>query len=429
MKIIELKAENVKRLRAIHLKPNGESVVIGGQNEQGKSTVLDSILYALGGGKDLPEQPIRTGEKRAEITVDLGELVVTRRFTESGSTLVVKTRDGDTKSSPQSILDKMVGKLTFDPLQFARMEAKPQREVLAKLVGLDFASVNAEYQRLYDRRRDANREVERFKTLLFGKTEVPNLPEAEIAVDSLLADLGSAQAVNKSFEDARAVLNMADAYAKERVNSVEIQQKAVIEAEARLQREREVLKVRQDELVVAQEKLSQASAAFQAATTAEEAPIKAAILDAQTKNTIIRANQAIRKQKADLEQAEKQAKALDEQCQAQLDKKAELIRNATFPLPGLSVTDDAVVFESLPLKQASTAQQIKISSAIGIALNPTLRVMLIREGSLLDDVSLTALHEMARDNDIQLWIERVGKGEEVSVVIADGSVIEDRTNQ
>lgn len=94
MKIVRLKSENVKRLNAVEITPEGNLIVIGGKNEAGKSSVLDSIQYVLAGGDSLPAMPIRKGQKKAQVVVDLGDIVVTRVFTVGNSRLEVANKDG-----------------------------------------------------------------------------------------------------------------------------------------------------------------------------------------------------------------------------------------------------------------------------------------------------------------------------------------------
>ena len=122
LKIIRLIAENVKKLRAIQITPEGHIVQISGPNAAGKTSVLDCIWYALGGGSSLPEEPIRRGAAKAEIHIDLGEMIVTRTFTHKGSYLKVLSKDGLEWKSPQKVLDKLLGKLSFDPLAFAKLQ-------------------------------------------------------------------------------------------------------------------------------------------------------------------------------------------------------------------------------------------------------------------------------------------------------------------
>lgn len=114
-KIIKLTAENVKRLSVVEISPEGNVVTIGGRNGQGKTSVLDSIEYALGGNPS-DTMPVRSGEESAKVVVDLGDIVVKRTFTAAGGTsLTVTNADGVKQASPQAILDKLTGRLTFDP--------------------------------------------------------------------------------------------------------------------------------------------------------------------------------------------------------------------------------------------------------------------------------------------------------------------------
>src|SRR3990167_6742379 len=105
MKILKLTAENVKKLRAVEITPTGELVEITGKNGAGKTSVLDAIWWALAGTKHIQAVPIRTGATKARIRLDLGELIVERRFTPVGSTLTVEKADGARYTSPQGILD------------------------------------------------------------------------------------------------------------------------------------------------------------------------------------------------------------------------------------------------------------------------------------------------------------------------------------
>lgn len=124
MKIVSLVAENVKRLTAsrdhTHWQHGGDHR----ENGQGKTSVLDSIWWALSGLSNVQGKPIREGATEARIKLDLGEIVVTRKFTDKGSTLKVESADGTPFKTPQAMLDDLMGALLFDPLALARMDAK-----------------------------------------------------------------------------------------------------------------------------------------------------------------------------------------------------------------------------------------------------------------------------------------------------------------
>ena len=129
MRIIKLQSENVKKVKAIEITPKEDVIIISGNNGQGKTSVLDSIWYALQGGSGLKgtPMPIRKGEKRASVTLTLDDFIVTRTWTADDKTyLKVTNREGLTYNSPQELLDGFIGALTFDPLEFAGMKEKDQ---------------------------------------------------------------------------------------------------------------------------------------------------------------------------------------------------------------------------------------------------------------------------------------------------------------
>lgn len=94
-----------------------------------------------------------------------------------------------------------------------------------------------------------------------------------------------------------------------------------------------------------------------------------------------------------------------------------------YPIEGLAIAETGVItFGGLPLSQASQAEQMRISVAIAAAMNPKLRVMLIRDGSLVDEEGLALLEGLAKEFDLQIWIERVGKKDKCAVIIEDGKI-------
>ena len=135
MKIISLSASNVKKLSAVEIVPKSNLVQITGKNGQGKSSILDSIWWALGGTKNIQSQPVRNGEEQAIIRLDLGSLVVTRKIGK-GESLTVENAEGARFQSPQSMLDALLGELTFDPLAFSKMKAADQANELRRIAKL-----------------------------------------------------------------------------------------------------------------------------------------------------------------------------------------------------------------------------------------------------------------------------------------------------
>src|SRR5688572_21321759 len=80
MRVVRLQAENFMRLVAIDITPEGHVVRIGGKNGAGKTAAMNSIAVALGGMALAPEEPLREGEAEGFVRVDIGEYLVTRKF-------------------------------------------------------------------------------------------------------------------------------------------------------------------------------------------------------------------------------------------------------------------------------------------------------------------------------------------------------------
>ncbi|MFC6790624.1 AAA family ATPase [Methylobacterium komagatae] len=193
MKIVQLEAENVKRLRAVTIRPDGNLVEITGRNGQGKSSVLDAIWWALSGTTHIQAVPIRKGENEARIRLDLGDIKVVRTFKKRedesfGTTLVVESVEGARFPSPQRMLDSLLGALSFDPLAFTRMDGKAQLQAMRRFVpDVDFEAIEAANEVDYDLRTGVNRQAKQLRAQAAGIVVPQDLP-AERMDDAALVD-------------------------------------------------------------------------------------------------------------------------------------------------------------------------------------------------------------------------------------------------
>ena len=429
MKITKLTISNVLRLTAVEINPAGGLVVIGGENGQGKSSVLNSIAMSLGGGAEISAVPIHRGEHKGHVITEIGEddgikrptdLIVTRAFSENGpARLEIKTRDAAVKTSPQGLLDKLTGKLAFDPLAFTKLEPKDQRATLVRIVGLDFTKLDADRKTAFEQRTGKNSEVKSAEARLASQPVCVGAPAAEVSTAELLKELTAAQTHNqqKSVRD-RAVTD-ADHAVSERTRTI----KEIRDEMERLQAK---LTQFQGYLATEQEAAKTARAHAAAFTPVDETPIRARITGASEANKQVQQNAARRQTQDELSARRKEADDLTHKIEAIDAQKAGALAAAKFPVPGLAFDEQGVTFNGLPFGQSSGAEQIRVSVAIAAALNPKLRVILVRDGSLMDEKSLALLGSLAAQYQLQVWVERVGAGKECSVIIEDGSVSEVR---
>lgn len=399
MKIIRLSAENIKRLKAVEITPDGTLQVITGRNAQGKTSVLDAIWLALGGGAASREtaRPIRDGQTSASVTLDLGDLVVTRTWVGEKTSLVVKSADGAKFTGPQGVLDDLVGRLSFDPLEFTRLSAREQVAALLDLVDLDvdLDALARERQTAYDQRTEIGRQGAALDGQLTGLGKSEDAPDAEVSITDLVAQLRAAEATHREHQE-------------------------VLQRFTDLAGKVERLRA---ELAQAEADLTDAHGRAEGLGAAPDlAAINAQIDGAEAVNAAVRRNT----ERADVARRLGLAKSAYTAATATIAKidqtKANALAAATFPVEGLGFDDAGVTYQGVPFAQASASEQIRVSLAMAMALNPRLRVIRILDGSLLDEDNLRLIADMAAGQDYQVWLEKVGDQSSVGVVIEDGSV-------
>lgn len=414
MRIVEITIENIKRIEAVNIRPDGNMIVIGGDNANGKSSILDSIMYVLGGKSFIPTEPLRRGTKKGFARLDLGELVAERRVTKSGTEIAVTSKDGAKYPSPQAILnalfeskDKTGSQIFFDPTKFVGMDAKAQMELLKRVLGVSFDDLDARYSKLYEERTGVNREAK----LLEGQVNaMPRHDEAKEPVDTqaLTAELQQAEKQNK-------VAELAD-------RELETLATVVAGSDAELNRMRARAEVIKNEQATARARM--AEVAEKAIEPIDVSAITDKLINAQELNDKVEANERRKKAEKQFRAKNLQSEELTLAIEKIVEEKENRLSEAQFPVPGLSFSEDGVLLNGLPFNQASSAEQLKVSVALGLAMHPKLKVLLIRDGSLLDESSLALLEQMAEENDAQVFVERVSKGKEVSVIIQNGLVAE-----
>lgn len=412
-KIVRLEAKNYKRLRAVSIVPDGPSVVIAGRNAQGKSSVLDAIWAALGGKKAIPSRPVRDGEKQAIIRLELDNgIIVTRTIkADGGGALKVESADGAQFKSPQALLDGLVASLSFDPFAFTRLDAKKQLAELQRLAGLDFTAADAKRAALYEERTIVGREGKRIAGAVESTPKFDDAPAEEVSVAALAEELRAGEEALRCAERYEAVASSRSSMASsKRAEADELRRRAaMLETDA----------LSLDE----QARAARESADSARANVPDIDAIRTRLAGAEDTNRKVRANRERAKHEAELEAERARYADLTAQIDALDEAKRTAIAGAKFPLEGLAVDDHGVTLGGLPFDQASSAEQLRASVAIGLAMNPKLRVLLVREGAFLDRDSLRLLGEIAAENNAQVWVERVDVTDGVGVVIEDGGVV------
>jgi hypothetical protein len=415
-RLTEIDVRNFKRVRRAHLMLDGNTLVITGDNEEGKSSFLDGIAALFGGADKAPKTPVRKGAKEAivigRLTTKTGQKLkatLTFGLPNSRRIVVVDDESGKPLSSPQALLNAFWDETSFDPSLFLASEEKDQLAMLRKLAGLDFTASDAEHARIFAERTAVNREVERLRGALSSQVAYPNAPAEEVTSASILTQIDAADRHNKECDQLDAVVNTRTedlASAKEDVASIEKNiaslKQQLADAEKRLKEDQQILQG-------AQKSLDDGIAARDAKKRIDTTPLRGQLSEAESTNAKVRSNAARAKTAAELKAKTAEAEKMTQRLEAIAEAKEEKIRSAKFPVEGLSLTETGVMFEGLPLEQASDSRKIAIGVEMAAAMNPDKPLMLVRHGNLFTGKNFAILEDIAAKRNLTVIVEIAGE--------------------
>ena len=402
MVVRKLKAVNIKKIKEIEIQPPEHLVLVCGKNGQGKTSLMDSIVYGLGGKKFIDVKPIRDGEKEGRIEIDLGEILVTRTFTEKDTYLTVKSKDGATYTNGQDKLNELIKNIYFDPMKFTEMKQVEQKEMLLDLIGVDVKDFEEKAKEAYEQRTVIGRLLQTIKGELASTTKPEDkyFQMQEVSVAEISQDMQEINEVMFSLSNEE--------------KAIEDSKFEIKKLEALLQGERNKLKLAEDRVAVIKKEHPELEAEFEA---------KKELMETAEYN-----NEKVRQAKRYAEakfKVDEYTKKYDEKTEELLSiGKAKIAKlgEAKMPVEGLGIDDNGVTFNGIPFAQLSTSEKIKISLGMAMAANAELKLIRIMDGSLLDSDNMQIIQQMAEANDYQIWVERVDEECEVGFFIQDGEV-------
>jgi DNA repair exonuclease SbcCD ATPase subunit len=425
MRVIRFVASNIKRISTIDITPNRYVNRISGGNGSGKTSVLDAIEWGLVGGKNVPSQPVRRGAVNARIKIDMGEtaseVVLTRQFYEGSAKragrLLIEQKPGADASefqdkrkkamTPDELEDALLKQVSFDPLEFLRMEPKKQYHVLRRIStpDIDMDALDETIQKNFDERTIAGRKRDQLEASRNSILVPEGLPTEPKDIAAMVAELAQVSNHNTALE-------------REMQRRARITQeiRTALETVQRLQQELLAAEAAYESLKVIPDIWEPLAEPKNADTLAEQ------IEEARIINRAIERSQLREKINKEFIEADEEWTKLDAAVKEGERRKKEAIAHAAYPVEGLGFGNQEVMYNGLPFDQASNAEQIKVSAAIGMTTNSKVRVMRIKDGSLLDDESLAIIAEMAQKHDFQVWLECVDTSGNVGIYLEDGEV-------
>lgn len=409
VKITALEAENVKRIKAVAFTPSPTGLtLVGGNNNQGKTSVLDALAWALGGERFRPDAAQRDGAVApAHLKVTLSNGVVVERKGKNASLTVT---DPTGRRSGQQLLNAFVEPLALDLPRFMESTDKEKADILLRIIGVgsELQVKDLEIKGLYDKRTFTGQLAAQKKHFAEGLISYPEAPDEPVSASDLIRQQQDILARNGENQRKR------NQFAQ-LTDLLERQKKVVADLEFQLSTEKQRLTTMQADV-----KIAQTSAAdLQDESTAE---LEASIRDIEETNRKVRAN--IEKARAE-DEAAQYASDYDKLTGQIEDKRAErmaLLNGADLPLPGLSVEDGVLTYNGKRWRDMSGSDQLRVAAAIVRRLNPDCGFVLLDKLEQMDMTTLQEFSAWLEAEGLQAIATRVSTGSECQIIIEDGMV-------
>ena len=416
VKITALEAENVKRIKAVALTPAPTGLtLVGGNNNQGKTSVLDALAWALGGEKFRPNAAQRDGAVApAHLRVTLSNGVVVERKGKNSSLTVT---DPTGRRSGQQLLNAFVDPLALDLPRFMEASDKEKADILLRIIGIgnELHLRDMEIKSIYDKRTFTGQLAQQKKHFADELISYPDAPEQPLSASDLIRRQQDILARNGENQRLR---QQAQELARQEQQCLD-ELKRTRERIAELEKLREELDTKHTKLFNQRKNAEKTVDQLQDESTAE---LEASIQSIEETNRKVRAN--LEKARAE-DEAAKYASDYDKLTDALEQKRKErlaLLNGADLPLPELSVEDGALTYKGKRWRDMSGSDQLRVAAAIVRRLNPDCGFVLLDKLEQMDMTTLEEFGHWLEAEGLQAIATRVSTGSECQIIIEDGMV-------
>lgn len=409
VKIMALEAENVKRIKAVALTPSPTGLtLVGGNNNQGKTSVLDALAWALGGDRFRPDAAQRDGAVApAHLKVKLSNGVVVERKGKNASLTVT---DPTGRRSGQQLLNAFVEPLALDLPRFMEATDKEKADILLRIIGIgtELHTRDMEIKALYDKRTFTGQLAQQKKHFAEELISYPDAPEKPVSASDLIRQQQDILARNGENQRKRAML-------------ASLEEKARLLAQ-RVQELTRDLEVAEHELSAAQDDLQDARKSTEQLQDESTAELEASIRDIEETNRKVRANLEKSRAEDEAAQYDSEYKRLTEAIAQKRADRMALLNGADLPLPELSVEDGALTYKGKHWRDMSGSDQLRVAAAIVRRLNPDCGFVLLDKLEQMDMTTLQEFSAWLETEHLQAIATRVSTGSECQIIIEDGMV-------
>ncbi|MDD6713211.1 MAG: AAA family ATPase [Subdoligranulum sp.] len=409
VKIAALEAENVKRIKAVALTPSPTGLtIVGGNNNQGKTSVLDALAWALGGEKFRPTAAVRDGALAPpHLKVILSNGVVVERKGKNSSLTVT---DPTGQRSGQQLLNAFVEPLALDLPRFMQASDKDKADTLLNIIGVGDAltGLDREIKALYDRRTVIGQIGAQKRHAAEELTEYPDAPSEPVSAIELIQ------------QQQEILLHNADNQRKRmKLAQLEEQEKQLGRRVQELSQELEMV---EHQLTAVQQDVQNATKTVAQLQDESTAELEQSIRNVEEINRQVSANLAKSKAQDEAERYAQEYTALTEQIKAKRTARMDLLNGADLPLTGLGVEDGSLTYNGKHWQDMSGSDQLRVATAIVRRLNPNCGFVLLDKLEQMDLATLAEFGSWLQAEGLQAIATRVSTGGECQIIIEDGRV-------
>lgn len=409
IKINSFELENVKRIKAVQLEPSEKGLtIIGGDNAQGKTSVLDAIAWALGGNKYKPSKPTREGSSiPAALKIVLSNGIIVERKGKAGA---LKVTDPSGLKGTQGLLDSFISEFALDLPKFMQMNDKDKSTTLLKVIGVgdQLDELEQKEKAFYQNRTETGRIKDRKKKAYENMPVFEEASEALLDIKELIDQQQKIQKVNADNERIRQEAKnkaMNASYLKKKLDDIEKEYLKAKEASEKAFMEAE-----------------EASAELDSLIDIDTSSIEEQISSIEEINSKVRANFERKKAYKEYEELQSEYDDYTAALNEVKEQKVKLLDNADLPLEGLSVEEGRLTYLGQNWDNMSGSQQLKVATAICKAINPKCGFVLLDKLEQMDMKTLNEFGSWLEKEGLQAIATRVSQGDECSVIIEDGYI-------
>jgi chromosome segregation ATPase len=424
VKINAFEVENMKRVRLVQVDCSGKALtVIGGDNGQGKTSVLDAIAYALGGEKFRPSNIQRDGAAgNATVAVRLSNGLLVER---KGKNASLKITDATGKVGGQNLLDSLIGQMALNLPKFMAGSSREKADTLLRILGIGdkLAELEKAEATLYERRNAHGQVVRQKEGFVAEMAYYPDAPEVPITATALLQENGLLLQRNSDRQRQRNELANLQAKAENADNRMA----TLLAEKAQLQKQLVAVneRIETGNGIIADYAKQIADAKKTVAELQDEstAEIQEQIKNIEDINAKVRANLDRAKAEEDAKALKAQYDTMSGQLDAIRNERMALLVGAKLPLPELTVEKGELVYRGQLWDGMSASEQLIVATAIVRKLNPNCGFVLLDKLEQMDMTTLRTFGAWLEAEGLQAIGTRVSTGDECSIIIEDGMVL------